>query len=970
MEKRIHELSSVCEASNAKVALRHLLENASQLLSLESSSNNSTLSEEDFATASSLFLQKQQQQKQQQDDASMPSSILHPLLFGSMLRIIAETEKDTVLSRALQSLSYLKGSSSSGSSSNSNSSSSSSSSRGAQSTGGGSGSKVAKAKKKEMEDLSPTELSSELLKFLNLVVQQADLRTLLVLIKLLLSLWEARKDLSKLRVPMPLWKSLMHTNVLAKRDFERALSREKEMIRLKTFESVARILLHSGKPSKLTQLEVQGKAVGIVNGISIKPLSSERYFEVTLKGGSKISGVRIGWTVCDADVSTSANGGNAQLGDSNDCWVYDGMSGFLFHNAKAIREARKAAEAAQLEAKRLEEEERAAAAAKAKENERAESKSTSTEETKDEGFVCEEKPSMESTASALGAESSISAVAAATSKEGESSSSSSSSGSSSTPAVAAASEVPPPPPPPSLSSFPPAASASLETALSSLSSLFHSSELQQPTNLPLSSLLGLAQSRLAKSSQEGESSKGEEETYKRSLSLSLAASLRQRVDKINGEPDKVKNEALANGGTYLGIISEADLFERGWTNGTVLGCYLNTDSGLIKFFVNGVEVGSQSNALNISEQFCERGVCPAFSCSEDVGLEFNIGQTPYAFQPPLQNTVTPTASKQTLSLINDSRSSFLRFDSPLLHAATSVEVSAEGASPPSAPSPPPSLAGSGIIVENVWKERVNGLTFEASVRFTDVEFFSTATSPRETLVEGETSTVAGEGAAKIEEETILWPLDPASMRVLFSCAREKAEEDSMCIFVDRLGRLGIFIEGLARDIFTPPKTIKLDTWQHVAVIYPPKNSSTSSNTSRYLLVLIDGIQVTKAELPNCTIRLPLDKVTLDCVCIGGRLALSGGVVGVSPISSKMSRVDAQENHSEESIKSISGEPSSSSTSAEPPDESRKSSEAQMKVQPIKREISITPLSSWVGDFCEARLWIVSFSADNVLSSLG
>lgn len=69
-----------------------------------------------------------------------------------------------------------------------------------------------------------------------------------------------------------------------------------------------------------------------------------------------------------------------------------------------------------------------------------------------------------------------------------------------------------------------------------------------------------------------------------------------------------------------------------WCAGTVIGSLLNTHTGVITFFVNGKRIGSE---INISMGTFRTHAYPVFSCTSAAGLDFNIGQVPFAFEPAI-----------------------------------------------------------------------------------------------------------------------------------------------------------------------------------------------------------------------------------------------------------------------------------------------------------------------------------------------
>ena len=79
-------------------------------------------------------------------------------------------------------------------------------------------------------------------------------------------------------------------------------------------------------------------------------------------------------------------------------------------------------------------------------------------------------------------------------------------------------------------------------------------------------------------------------------------------------------------------LSSASSGKPVWCAGTVIGSLLNTHTGVITFFVNGKRIGSE---INISMGTYRTHAFPVFSCTSAAGLDFNIGQVPFAFEPAI-----------------------------------------------------------------------------------------------------------------------------------------------------------------------------------------------------------------------------------------------------------------------------------------------------------------------------------------------
>lgn len=79
-------------------------------------------------------------------------------------------------------------------------------------------------------------------------------------------------------------------------------------------------------------------------------------------------------------------------------------------------------------------------------------------------------------------------------------------------------------------------------------------------------------------------------------------------------------------------LSSASSNKAVWCAGTVIGSLLNTHTGVISFFVNGKRIGSE---VSVSMGTYSTHAFPVFSCTSTSGLDFNIGQVPFAFEPAI-----------------------------------------------------------------------------------------------------------------------------------------------------------------------------------------------------------------------------------------------------------------------------------------------------------------------------------------------
>ena len=211
---------------------------------------------------------------------------------------------------------------------------------------------------------------SELQGFVNHVCTAGNLRGMLVLMKFLCVLVESSpqskakyertllgggadsssSNFKKISFPIDLLNDLEKCTLIGRVDIMKMLDLMNEKDRLLIFDSYPRLLIQSGKLSRLRAFEVRGSVSGFIGGVFVRPDTGYSYFEVTLKGCSLGSlGVRVGWGLCA--ISTERKECSSQQnsvviipdlpGDSDDCWTFDGScGGHYYHNARILKESR------------------------------------------------------------------------------------------------------------------------------------------------------------------------------------------------------------------------------------------------------------------------------------------------------------------------------------------------------------------------------------------------------------------------------------------------------------------------------------------------------------------------------------------------------------------------------------------------------------------------------------------------------
>ena len=734
----LRELASLCDASCASTSVEHLIDEASMLLRLESLPETpEQLTDKDRDLVLS-FLNNKKQASESEGPLSAAKGIavksVSQKLFLPMNRIIIEVEKDLVLIKPLQNLLNLKGSSIGG-------------------IGGVEQQKLSKALRKTTDHLSAKEVCVELSQFLKNVVGRRDegceLKTHLVIVKLLLCLLETDGktfDVTKLHIPKFVLRSLASPTVISRHGLDKHLHIEKEKERLQTFETGPRVLICSGDPGKLSSLEVQGSAVGFLTSICIKHTAGERYFEVTLKGTIR-SGIRIGWMQNGTNLDTSG----AMLGGSAQCAVFDGQTGFFFHDALAS--CADSAAATILAGAPL--------------------------------FLASNTSSVP-----------VEAMAASTSR---------------------------------LARFDQLLSFGIDR------DAVHRMMLQD--GIPAEQAGKLLTSRAAVQASEDfdENMDG------------IASLFGQKMVK-SASAIKDIGTAVAAGGVYL-----ADSDSYNWTAGTVLGCYINAATGIVRFFVDGVEIGKNSSSpLRIAAMLAGgQGVCPVFSCCDAAGLEFNIGQMPFTFPHPSAGSICPAGGPRSTEQVS---SYYLHLEP----SAQSHDGNADKAD-----------KGTGIVISRISSEKMKGFTLEISMRLTEDGFLLMTGSSQGRNVEAPCSPSPNPNPNPNPKRNVEAPSSLATRRCLLSSTLVSSTAISLgcSILIDRHGCLIFEMEG-QDDIKTPPGTIRPQVWQHVCVIYPMRGLG----HPRELAILIDGIIVHRAEIPEN--RQVLDKVRFSSLCVGGRLQVS------------------------------------------------------------------------------------------------
>eukprot|EP01038_Epipyxis_sp_PR26KG_P005374 gene5374-7452_t len=876
----ILELSELCSNSNSREAISHLIEECAMIVKLEPWSRKSVdlFDEADTKRISNFISQQDVRKPVLMEDKNVPAKP-NPKLFQKLLMKISQKENDGILLTNLQAISYVN-------------------------------SKLAKAAKNKssynknrslIPPENPLDIGTEFLAFLNFYMNESNnLHTGLILIKLLLyfreineistisSLLSTSSSSSSIQQTLI---SLSQSNILDGDDLGKINEEEKRLDHLKTFEVVCRMILCCGQPAKLSNYEVQGKALGMIGGISIRPDmngSNTVYFESTISG-KQLAGVRVGWGICGADLSQPTE----LPGNTDECWTYEVYSEQFFHDTLHVLDERNTA------AKLLTESKVESTLADSKEIDSTTAKTehdssiTSNvlvEPNDDEQIIrviklindqsVENLKDIDKTGEVLD----WSGDALATGIRG------------------------------TLTGFEPSLfDSEVEIKLKSFLSLVHlhysAADESEKSNTAFFKS-SMSSSEITLSDVENFLANGEisnDSLLHKSISNAIATKnadeLSQRtflrevlvkklLDAKNKTPDNTtpepegREQRIKNGYQIGGVpLQNSPPKVAPWTSGSILGCLLHLGSGEMHFFINGAFVGKAPVTIPMeSIKVINRGLTPVFCCNSSSVIDINIGQGPYVYRPFLpQNNNTEsttqnrakTPTKTTDKLIKHDKTSpksdvmskgsaesepttsilsgyvilhskhrihpFISFDRPvtteiLLDTASSVDSTSAAIE-----------TGVGIFVDNLTSESFKSMTFEVSCRLT-------------------------EQLPKIDESnTIDSPLPSVDLSqqqhyTLFNCSptTNPLEEMGCTIGVDFNGAVFLDVNECER-VSTKPNLIETMKWHHIVVIYVYHRSSSKSNVS----ILVDGLVVLSQFEILGNRKNKVTKLSPRKLCIGG-----------------------------------------------------------------------------------------------------
>ena len=631
--------------------------------------------------------------------------------------------------------------------------------------------------------------SRSIASFIDYVINAGNLRTTLVLLKLLLCLVEtnassneAFKQLQELAANdrdswLSLCDRLSKCDLINRQGVASVIELIDERERLQSFSCSPRILLLSGTPGKLRALEVQGVAVGVVGGVYVRPNTGHSYYEVTLKGCSPGSlGVRIGWAIWGNSNSSSSIAGSqkqpgetgsdeivalaptttsegtmmwALPGDGNDSITFDGAcGGHLFQHAAEVAARRRrdvpppVIVASSTDDKSVAVVSSAVSVASDKDTTTAspieakssdplpvpssDSSSSSSTTTaagaptdgngvssnpdlsstatppslsqtipKDQHFKTyvrmvstgEDMATIQSLMASEGLSEADIAAFVALERALPSDDSNSDKNNNSNEKAATVVDISTMldkledmDMPPMLSDSRPQRSTDLSTVLQDARDKAYWSGgidmLNAESDKPASKGDTAGKDATAATvgeSNSAQSSPGSKESIEGSVFPPMPAKSFSSFSANASSPHH------ANGSGGFGTSASSPTVN--WTSGTVVGCLLNTNNGEINFYVDGKRVGkfgmiSDANAVTWQAASTVYA-CPVFSCTSSAGLEFNIGQLPFRFEPTLRDLKMEKEPPRPVESLADLFETYKSNDEGLSESIDEVENSAE-----------------------------------------------------------------------------------------------------------------------------------------------------------------------------------------------------------------------------------------------------------------------------------------------------
>lgn len=813
-------------------------------------------------------------------------------------------------------------------------------------------------------------MAPALLAFVDHAAKTNELSVYLLLVKLLLFMWEKKRAIDFTSVGSDTLfaanSKLASHSVLGTADLQKLCAAEEVSERRETFQSTPRILLTSGHPSKLGSLEVQGKAVGIVGSLCAKPSDSStaQYFEVTLKGKG-FNGMRVGWALCGADLSSVA-----QLGTSDEVWVLDADSGYSYHNAQATSRARRGSDLRRSLSDDGEDADRDGESLFANlfSEDPADEPSEGNRDSGDSKASGDSSAAEEASNSFLemlmfsedessqGAQAflefmreedqgDVSSIRRLLMSRGLASQSQRAAAA----AAAAGSASDGPPTPGGLAER----LSELRSRTSALAQAVQQGSTSATSTEPAPAA---AVTRAEPPSRRGDSgSKKRGEKDEPAASSAVTEQEREQKSraawKSGGAPLSPCSDSRAKvdsapaekaSGTEEEEFFATKVTHPAWTADTVLGCLLVLNTGETKFFANGACIGSVPTRIPVAA-LAERGACPVFSCNPLAGLDINLGQSTFRFEKEVAAHLAESAVPASVAVVgaagaaHEEDQQVKRSKKKELHnqkiPASFSKINGCLSVNKSPQQDHPGGAG-GVLLEKFHTDGHKTLTLEASVRLTadlavpeamtpslsseSLPVVVEAASPFPSLPGSGPSTPVGGASVKADEigvssakYCILSCGPRADTRAAAESQPSNNSDDYGCSFgVDARGALYFEVHG-GETVKSPPGACLPGQWQHVAATF----TFHRSNNKASVVFLVNGVAISQQELTH-TKKSRVGRIQPRILCIGGAFEKPAGA-------------DAN-----------------------------------------SAACQIASTGGWQGDLCELRVWSAARSAERILSSMG
>jgi hypothetical protein len=726
------------------------------------------------------------------------------------------------------------------------------------------------ARTKKGSNKENADFASTLLALVRHVSESNTATEYMVLLKYLLGLWVRGTvvDFSAVGTERLLHSSAMLKthSILGTADMRRIATCEELNEHARTFQCTPRILLTYGRPTKLSTYEVQGKVTGIVSCLSINDELGPQYFEVTLKGRD-FAGLRVGWALCGADLG-DCNGTGCSLGSTDEVWVFEGFNGHFYHNAKVLARSRRGPESA-------DDADEGEGDAHDEDSLFAGLFNDEAGEGGDSGRGA--RLSRDSGMSSAGSEDTGSHAA---SQRFRSESATAGEGATAGPSAQAfldlvreedrgdvssirrflmsrglasqAQRIPGGAPFAGQEGLATAERAESRTSFGVLSDIATAAPSETSEHSAPSSVSGRERdastpATLSRSAKEGRTRAAWREGGQALHLWDKSAPL-----SSNNQPSSDKQDT-----------PEAEVHSYPWASGSTLGCLLLPTTGEVRYFLEGVCIGTAPDRIPLS-LLSERGVCPVFYCTPTAGLEVNIGQAPLRFESEVVEHLQQNLTGGNRGVSALSRAAF----TPLATARNPyITITAPGGEA--------SGGGSGLLVERLQTEGYKSFTLECSFRLSE-SVMSAGSSDATSGKEGGQAVKSGEltpGGSGLFAESAPGTPAGAVRRYCLVCCGPKPDttaenqspttDDVGCNFgVDSRGGLYLELQG-GETVRTMSGLCRAGQWYHVGVTYVYHRSNSKATVTFFL----NGVPVTQQELVSSK-RTKLGRIFPRTLCIG------------------------------------------------------------------------------------------------------